>query len=208
MQRETTDVWCIMTPSPAQQPQREQRIIKINRCFDCPNLRDGINCLKSKQYIIEPTKIPASCRLDRLHTLAPDYEHCGNMSSDGERQCNYRGGTCKFTHTKRCKDYKDCNCELCIENSRHLICPELSPVQTDAGIEWICNKEHIVRTATLAENKRVLEDTIVGLKSNLYFVCWHKGEACPYIHLSCRDCMIQHLESLRTQSTTAGDEQR
>ena len=44
---------------------------------------------------------------------AIDYEHCGNMSSDGEHDCNYRGGRCKFIHTKNCGDYKKCTCEYC-----------------------------------------------------------------------------------------------
>jgi hypothetical protein len=44
-----------------------------------------------------------------------NYEHCGRMSSDGEHQCNYRGGICKFAHTKRCSDYQKCDCELCEE---------------------------------------------------------------------------------------------
>ena len=44
---------------------------------------------------------------------APDYEHCGNMSSDGEHDCNYRGGHCNFAHTRHCKDFIPCTCEYC-----------------------------------------------------------------------------------------------
>jgi hypothetical protein len=45
--------------------------------------------------------------------VAPDYEHCGNMSSDGEHDCNYRGGHCNFAHTRHCKDFIPCTCEYC-----------------------------------------------------------------------------------------------
>ena len=65
---------------------------------DCLNTLDNIRS--------HPVSIPPE-------GAAPDYEHCGNMSSDGEHDCNYRGGHCNFAHTRHCKDFIPCTCEYC-----------------------------------------------------------------------------------------------
>jgi hypothetical protein len=51
------------------------------------------------------------------------------------------------------------------------------------------------RTATL----KVLDELITGFEDNKNILCWLKGDACAFPQLSCRNCMIQHLKSLRQQ---------
>jgi hypothetical protein len=170
----------------AQQPQREYIIREADLMEIC-----RVISLRNPQL----AKAAESVVKSRPHTPAPEptmvFPHCIHGvfdESELRTHCLKDSGTCL--------DWRKCEGRI----------PRQIPTQKEY-IDAFCKFQQdkrdkhdasIARTATLAENKRVLEDTIVGLKSNLHFVCWHKGEACPYIHLSCRDCMIQHLESLRT----------
>jgi hypothetical protein len=174
-----------MTASP--QPQREYIITEeqLHEIYQQTRDRIGYSCCEDTVRDVRT----------RPHTPAPEptmvFPHCIHGvfdESELRTHCLKDSGTCL--------DWRKCEGRI----------PRQIPTQKEY-IDAFCKFQQdkrdkhdasIARTATLAENKRVLEDTIVGLKSNLHFVCWHKGEACPYIHLSCRDCMIQHLESLRT----------
>jgi len=83
---------------------------------------------------------------------APDYEHCGNMSSDGEHDCNYRGGHCNFAHTRHCKDFIPCTCEYC-DGTVH-----------DAAIRQEAREEVLP-----------LVDAAQKTQAELFHACWDKN---------------------------------
>jgi hypothetical protein len=78
--------------------------------------------------------------------VAPDYEHCGNMSSDGEHDCNYRGGHCNFAHTRHCKDFIPCTCEYCDGTVHDAAIRQAAREEVLDGIsQWAQKHTHLCR---------------------------------------------------------------
>lgn len=59
-----------------------------------------------------------------------------------------------------------------------------------------------------AEREQVLDELLVGFKSNKNIICWLKGPTCAFPEITCRNCIIQHLESLRGGATQQGGDRR
>lgn len=89
----------------------KSQIEEIERLFAMPeHAMDEEDYEAQKEVIAAILSCPVSIPPEEA---APDYEHCGNMSSDGEHDCNYRGTHCNFTHTRHCRDFIPCTCEYC-----------------------------------------------------------------------------------------------